>query len=116
MRKGLKELSSWPTYPQLYVNGELLGGCDIGEPAPDKPRPYSTLCSWGGDNTSRPVRAQAGLNPRVAQGLRTRGPHLAHRPHPPPPLWARTLLAAVLEMREAGELKAAVEEMMHRTT
>lgn len=29
MRQGLKELSHWPTYPQLYVNGELLGGCDI---------------------------------------------------------------------------------------
>ena len=29
VRQGLKEYSSWPTYPQLYVNGELLGGCDI---------------------------------------------------------------------------------------
>lgn len=29
VRQGLKEFSSWPTYPQLYVNGELLGGCDI---------------------------------------------------------------------------------------
>ena len=28
-RKGLKTFSDWPTYPQLYVNGELLGGCDI---------------------------------------------------------------------------------------
>lgn len=27
--QGLKEYSNWPTYPQLYVNGELLGGCDI---------------------------------------------------------------------------------------
>lgn len=26
---GLQELSQWPTYPQLYVGGELLGGCDI---------------------------------------------------------------------------------------
>ena len=25
----LKRFSSWPTYPQLYVNGELIGGCDI---------------------------------------------------------------------------------------
>ena len=25
----LQEFSQWPTYPQLYVNGELLGGCDI---------------------------------------------------------------------------------------
>ncbi len=25
----MKEYSKWPTYPQLYVNGELLGGLDI---------------------------------------------------------------------------------------
>lgn len=29
IRQGLKELSQWPTYPQLYVNGELVGGNDI---------------------------------------------------------------------------------------
>ncbi len=29
LREALKEYSSWPTYPQLYVNGELVGGCDI---------------------------------------------------------------------------------------
>ncbi len=29
MREALKRYSNWPTYPQLYVNGELLGGCDI---------------------------------------------------------------------------------------
>jgi monothiol glutaredoxin len=29
MRAALKRYSSWPTYPQLYVNGELIGGCDI---------------------------------------------------------------------------------------
>jgi monothiol glutaredoxin len=29
LRQGLKELSNWPTYPQLYVDGELVGGCDI---------------------------------------------------------------------------------------
>lgn len=28
-RQGLKAYSNWPTYPQLYLNGELLGGCDI---------------------------------------------------------------------------------------
>jgi len=26
---GLKEYSNWPTYPQLYINGELVGGLDI---------------------------------------------------------------------------------------
>jgi len=29
IRQGLKEFSNWPTYPQLYVNGQLLGGNDI---------------------------------------------------------------------------------------
>ena len=29
LREALKEYSSWPTYPQLYVNGQLVGGCDI---------------------------------------------------------------------------------------
>jgi len=29
VRQGLKAYSDWPTYPQLYVNGELLGGLDI---------------------------------------------------------------------------------------
>jgi monothiol glutaredoxin len=29
MREALKAYSSWPTYPQLYINGELIGGCDI---------------------------------------------------------------------------------------
>ncbi|HEY6823204.1 MAG TPA: glutaredoxin, partial [Steroidobacteraceae bacterium] len=24
-----KRYSNWPTYPQLYVKGELVGGCDI---------------------------------------------------------------------------------------
>jgi monothiol glutaredoxin len=29
LRQGLKEFSEWPTFPQLYVKGELVGGCDI---------------------------------------------------------------------------------------
>jgi len=29
VRQGLKVYSNWPTYPQLYVNGELIGGLDI---------------------------------------------------------------------------------------
>jgi glutaredoxin-related protein len=27
--KGIKEYSDWPTIPQLYINGEFVGGCDI---------------------------------------------------------------------------------------
>ncbi len=29
IRQGIKELSSWPTIPQVYVNGEFIGGSDI---------------------------------------------------------------------------------------
>jgi monothiol glutaredoxin len=28
-RQGIKEYSSWPTYPQLYIDWELIGGVDI---------------------------------------------------------------------------------------
>ncbi len=29
LRQGLKEFADWPTFPQLYVKGELVGGFDI---------------------------------------------------------------------------------------
>jgi monothiol glutaredoxin len=29
LRDGIKQFSSWPTIPQLYVKGEFVGGCDI---------------------------------------------------------------------------------------
>jgi monothiol glutaredoxin len=29
IRTGMKEYSSWPTFPQVYVGGEFVGGCDI---------------------------------------------------------------------------------------
>ena len=29
VREGLKQYSNWPTFPQLYISGELIGGCDI---------------------------------------------------------------------------------------
>lgn len=29
LREALKTFANWPTYPQLYIAGELIGGCDI---------------------------------------------------------------------------------------
>ena len=29
IREGIKQYANWPTIPQLYVNGEFVGGCDI---------------------------------------------------------------------------------------
>lgn len=29
LRQGIKDYSNWPTLPQLYIEGEFIGGCDI---------------------------------------------------------------------------------------
>ena len=29
IRQGIKEYADWPTVPQLYINGEFVGGCDV---------------------------------------------------------------------------------------
>ena len=29
IRQGIKDFSNWPTIPQLYVDGQFVGGCDI---------------------------------------------------------------------------------------
>jgi len=29
LRKGIKDYTSWPTIPQIFINGEFVGGCDI---------------------------------------------------------------------------------------
>ena len=29
IRQTLTQVANWPTFPQLYINGELIGGCDI---------------------------------------------------------------------------------------
>ena len=59
IRQGIKDYSSWPTIPQLYVKGEFVGGCDIvremfqaGELAPSSPKrasrsPPRRLSSFG---------------------------------------------------------------------
>lgn len=40
VRQGLKEFSDWPTFPQVYVGGELVGGLDI---VSDMPRFYRRI-------------------------------------------------------------------------
>ncbi len=29
LREGIKEFTNWPTIPQIFINGEFVGGCDI---------------------------------------------------------------------------------------
>ncbi|MGH7857045.1 MAG: Grx4 family monothiol glutaredoxin, partial [Candidatus Binatia bacterium] len=66
-REGVKEYTSWPTIPQLYVDGELLGGADIvaemaasgelhrrlGLPEPERIVPVFTISSAAADEIHR---------------------------------------------------------------
>ncbi len=45
VRQGLKEYSDWPTYPQLYYKGELIGGSDILVELYQNGELKDTLCS-----------------------------------------------------------------------
>jgi monothiol glutaredoxin len=66
LREGLKAYSNWPTYPQLYVNGELIGGADI------IVKMYHTgeLQELLGQN---PGRKASGEAPRESQAANTGG-------------------------------------------
>jgi Grx4 family monothiol glutaredoxin len=43
VRQGLKDFSQWPTYPQLYVSGKLIGGVDIAQELKDSGELASVL-------------------------------------------------------------------------
>src|SRR5260370_752756 len=59
IRQGIKEFSSWPTIPQLYVKGEFVGGSDIiREMAPTR-RPPVWARRWPG-SPRRPRRSRSG--------------------------------------------------------
>ncbi|CAI8057784.1 Glutaredoxin-3 [Geodia barretti] len=45
VRQGLKKFSNWPTYPQLYVNGQLIGGLDIVKELEESGELQATLSS-----------------------------------------------------------------------
>ncbi|MDQ3728876.1 MAG: Grx4 family monothiol glutaredoxin [Actinomycetota bacterium] len=70
LREVTEEISDWPTFPQLYVNGELVGGCDIveemldsgelsqllGVGTPDVEIPEAERILPGGTQTSPPMQ------------------------------------------------------------
>jgi Grx4 family monothiol glutaredoxin len=72
VRQGLKEYSNWPTYPQLYVSGKLIGGLDIvkemqqdGELAPVL-KGASSAPSAINSNSNIPAAASSGNSVPVA--------------------------------------------------
>ena len=73
VREGIKAYSSWPTIPQLYIDGEFVGGCDIvkqmyntgelhgvlGQASPDRSAPEITLS----DRAAELIRASVEGHP-----------------------------------------------------
>lgn len=58
IRQGIKDFSSWPTIPQLYVKGEFLGGCDIVREMYQSGE-LATHLSGKGIEVSAPAKAKA---------------------------------------------------------
>eukprot|EP00873_Tetraselmis_striata_P011990 jgi/Tetstr1/432254/TSEL_002289.t1 len=90
VRQGLKTYSDWPTFPQLYVNGELLGGCDIVEEMSADGSLKEALSAAPEDVTSRikalleppgvllfmkgePAAPRCGFSRRVVEALQATG-------------------------------------------
>ena len=83
IRQGIKTYGNWPTIPQLYVNGELVGGSDImmqlyntgelhqllGVPAPDRSAPEI----WISANAAQAIRAGMADEPELGLHLRIDG-------------------------------------------
>ena len=75
IREGIKVYGDWPTIPQLYIDGELVGGCDIvlnmfnsgelhqqlGLEAPDRTPPEITITEAAAEKSLRPCRAMKAL-------------------------------------------------------
>jgi len=75
IREGIKAYGNWPTIPQLYVNGELVGGCDIvigmlnsgelhevlGLEAPDRTPPEITLTDAAAEKIREAMEGHEGI-------------------------------------------------------
>ena len=76
VREGIKAYSSWPTIPQLYIDGEFVGGCDIvkqmynagdlhealGQPPPDRTPPRITLSDRAADLIRQSLEGNPGTH------------------------------------------------------
>ncbi len=75
VREGIKAYGNWPTIPQLYINGELVGGCDIivsmlnsgelhqqlGLAAPDRTPPEITLTDAAAERIRQAMQGHDGV-------------------------------------------------------
>lgn len=73
MRQGLKTFSNWPTYPQLYIKGELIGGLDI----------VKDMVASGDFAAALPQKASEDeLNTKSVPPFQTHPPTPTHTQHP----------------------------------
>ncbi|GLC73298.1 hypothetical protein PLESTF_001357800 [Pleodorina starrii] len=71
LRSGMKVYSQWPTFPQVYINGEFFGGCDIMIASASEAGLATCAC--------RPVhRPETGPERDEGRGRRTADPTLPH--------------------------------------
>ena len=75
IREGIKIFGNWPTIPQLYIDGELVGGCDIvtsmfnsselhgmlGVEAPDRTPPEVTITDAAAEKILEAMQSQEGI-------------------------------------------------------
>ncbi|MDT8322038.1 MAG: Grx4 family monothiol glutaredoxin [Xanthomonadales bacterium] len=75
IREGIKVYSNWPTIPQLYIDGELVGGCDIvmsmlnsgelheqlGIEAPDRTPPEITVTAGAAEKIHEAMQGHEGI-------------------------------------------------------
>ena len=75
IREGIKEYGNWPTIPQLYIDGELVGGCDIvtamfnngelhemlGVKAPDRTPPEVTITDKAAEKILEAMSGHEGI-------------------------------------------------------
>ena len=75
VREGIKEYGQWPTIPQLYIDGELVGGCDIvtgmfntgelhemlGLQKPDRTPPEITITPKAAEKIREAMQGHAGI-------------------------------------------------------
>jgi len=75
IREGIKAYGNWPTIPQLYIDGELVGGCDIvvgmlnsgelhqilGLEAPDRTPPEITITDAAAEKISAAMQGHEGV-------------------------------------------------------
>ncbi len=71
VRQGLKEFSKWPTFPQLYARGELVGGLDVAKvqawvSAPLSLTQWPPRRNWWPPTSSRPLSIYRKSLSRVA--------------------------------------------------